>query len=454
MNVNSLNGHGWRYDTIKALAKAEGVKVTDLIALAQQNDPFYAGTDGDKALGAWFADLWERFGYTTGVHLRRVHYEVVSQQTPVKLPNGLAYENTEGCWKTLSLASKVARYLKYVDPAAFVDRRNPEPILLQPAANDLSLEVYANRWGAYLSLPDFPDLPTYNLEGYGAAGRQRYHMEVWCEKSTMDDVLIPLCRQYGANLVRGVGELSVTACLDLVRRRLQPGRPLRIFYVSDFDPAGQSMPVAVARKVEYFIRNDTGLDGADVRLSPVVLTADQVKHYRLPRTPIKDTELRAAHFEDRYGEGAVELDALEALYPGELRRILEHELRRYYDTTLAARVSDARNKLQNDLGDIRQGIIDPRRDELAQLRREYDAIQQEFRQRIAGVSARLGDLWSAIAAEMEDAAPSLEDYPIPEADTAIEGNEALYDSGREYIDQIHAYKVFQGKRAVTLGGEE
>jgi len=36
--------------------------------------------------------------------------------------------------------------------------------------------------------------------------------------------------------------------------RCQRDHPLRIFYVSDFDPAGQCMPVSAARKIEFFSR--------------------------------------------------------------------------------------------------------------------------------------------------------------------------------------------------------
>src|SRR5919199_1711002 len=117
------------YDTIKALAKQEGCRVTDLIALAPQNDPFYAGTPGDRTLGAWFASLWQRFGYRSGVHIRRVHYQIISQDPPIRLPNGTPYENTETCWDVLSQASKMARYLGLVDPGAFDDRRNPEAVI-------------------------------------------------------------------------------------------------------------------------------------------------------------------------------------------------------------------------------------------------------------------------------------------------------------------------------------
>ena len=81
------------------------------------------------------------------------------------------------------------------------------------------------------------------------------------------------------------------------------------------------MPKAVARKVEFTIAK-FGLD-VDLQLIPLVLTPDQCRQYRLPRTPIKDTEKRKDKFEQTFGVGATELDAMEALYPGELAKLAE-----------------------------------------------------------------------------------------------------------------------------------
>ena len=63
------------YEQIKQLARQMGQRVTDLIPLAPQNDPFYTGTPGDWALAEWFAGLWQAFNYATKVHIRRVHYQ-------------------------------------------------------------------------------------------------------------------------------------------------------------------------------------------------------------------------------------------------------------------------------------------------------------------------------------------------------------------------------------------
>ena len=134
------------YGQIKQMAKETGQRVTDLIVLAPQNDPFYTGTPNDCALAEWFAGLWHAFGYTRGVHIRRVHYQIVSQNPPVAMPNGLPYENTEGCWNILNLASKAARYLQLVDPEAFIDRRNPEAVVYASSRMPQP-EVWATRLG-------------------------------------------------------------------------------------------------------------------------------------------------------------------------------------------------------------------------------------------------------------------------------------------------------------------
>lgn len=91
------------YEEIKQLAKMSGQRVTDLIVLAPQNDPFYAGTPNDWALAQWFAGLWNAFRYTNRVHIRRVHYQIVSQNPPVLLPNGVPYENTVECVRRIGV---------------------------------------------------------------------------------------------------------------------------------------------------------------------------------------------------------------------------------------------------------------------------------------------------------------------------------------------------------------
>ncbi len=434
------------YEYIKQLARETGQKVTDLIPLAPQNDPFYTGTPGDWALAEWFAGLWRAFRYVTRVHIRRVHYQIISQKPQVLLPNGKPYENTEECWNILNLASKAARYLHLVDPAAFNDKRNPDPVVYAShRVYEPQVHAALGLWASDLSLPDFPELPTYQVRDF--KGAQRYHLEVWCEKSTMNDVLVPLCRSYSANLQTGLGELSITATLALVRRLQEAEKPARIFYVSDFDPAGQSMPVAVSRKIEYFVRT-LGLD-LDVRVFPVVLTQEQVQYYELPRTPIKETERRRGGFEDRYGQGAVELDALEALHPGQLQAVVGGYMDCYYDVTLDERVQQVRTQLEGDLSQVWQQVLGGYAEDIDSLRREYAQLQADFAGRMERYSLHLQNTWHSIKSELDLSVPNLGYYALPEPVIADELGDGLYNTEREYLEQIEAYKLFQGKLVVS-----
>src|SRR5829696_2572114 len=72
------------YQEMKRLAKESGCNIPALLTLHRKNDPFFVGSPAQVAQGEWFVDLWKRFGYATGVHLRRVHYRLASQESATK----------------------------------------------------------------------------------------------------------------------------------------------------------------------------------------------------------------------------------------------------------------------------------------------------------------------------------------------------------------------------------
>ena len=123
------------YDAIKHLAKINGVTIPKLLVLAPKNDPFYAASPALSARAEWFYCLWRSFGFNEGVHLRRIHYRLVSQHDP-RGYDGKPYENTTKCWNDLCEVGKHARYLGLVDAYLFVDRRNPPPHLFAGASDD------------------------------------------------------------------------------------------------------------------------------------------------------------------------------------------------------------------------------------------------------------------------------------------------------------------------------
>jgi hypothetical protein len=119
-------------NAVTRLAEELGRSKGSLIALAPHNDPFNVDTPAKRLQAEWFAAIYAEFAGVAGVHLRRVHYRILSQNEPVNDYDGLPYTNTLECWQKLCQAAKYARYLKLVDIASFDDRQNPGPIIYLP----------------------------------------------------------------------------------------------------------------------------------------------------------------------------------------------------------------------------------------------------------------------------------------------------------------------------------
>lgn len=425
------------YDDIGVLARELGCRTTDLIALAPANDPFYAGVSRRAVAATWFAELWERFGWRQGLHIRRGHYVLVSQEQPVLKPNGAPYENTLLDWGYLCEASLAARYLKLLPSDALVDRRNPDPIIFS-VLEDLSnpeVHVYGERPYFGFGLQDAIDPPIYALSGIRT--HQDYLVELWIEKTTQNDILVPLAQRLGVNLVPGTGETSEILARQAVERAIAAERPMRILYLSDFDPGGRSMPVGLARKIEFMLRS-ADLD-LDITLQPIVLTPEQCAQYRLPRTPLKETERRAAKFEARFGAGATELDALEAIHPGELRRIVEAEVCRYIDPTLPARVRQAESSIEARIREVYSCVLEnyditDLEERLEEIRDDLHDLDEDARER-----------WQQITEQLELEAPHVNRNEIPRARPARAVAEPLFDARRDYLTQLDHYRAWQGR---------
>jgi hypothetical protein len=451
------------YESIKRLAREQKCRVEDLLALSRNADPYYAGTPTKVEEAEWFARLWQRFGFSAGVHLRRIHYRMVSSKPRPRLSGGGPYENTMRCWDVLASASRGARHLGLVAPDDFVDRRNPDPHLnlsyLGPPPEpdwlvDDPPEFTLPRVRTDLAFQVDFWLPGPQVTGYEYdRADQPYHLELWIEKSTMNGELQPLCRELGMNFVTSVGFQSITSAVLLLKRAARlaevgRNKPVRVFYVADYDPAGDKMPVAVARQVEFFLAQYA--PRADIKLTPVALTREQIERYDLPRIPIKETDLRRGNFEDRRGEGAVELDALEALHPGELANLVREAVAPYRDVTLFGRMAEAEEEAREALGEAWEEATSTHREQLDEIAEEAREICGRYEEELAQVDQRLqADLAPlkerlegvrhALLAAIQDFQVDLPDRPEPDADPPDEGG-WLFDSGRDYLEQLAAYK--------------
>jgi hypothetical protein len=308
-----------------------------------------------------------------------------------------------------------------------------------------------------VAVPVFPDLPRLLITRPTIP--QPYAIEIWIEKSTMDDVLAPLCEQHGANYTSGTGDISITRCNDLIDRAREHGKPMRVLTVTDFDPGGANMPLSMARKLEFLIR--TIAPDLDVQVRQVALTKEQVRRYRLPGIPIRDSNRQAAEFERRHGvEEATELDALEALRPGELRKIVEKEIKRYVDPDLDENIRAARREVQDDLDEVSKRVHAERRADIRRLRQEHKALAEEaeefidrirqrfewrFRGRFDDLSEQLQSSFRGLTTSLEAQAPDPDTIDWPEPEPADEDEDPLFASTRGYIEQIDRFKEHQHK---------
>jgi hypothetical protein len=113
--------------------------------------------------------------------------------------------------------------------------------------------------------------------------------------------------------------------------------PTTVLYFGDFDLSGEVMVRSLGERLEFF--------GIHPTIKKCALTADDVTRYQLPPDFTKTADIRRAAFVAKYGDMAVELDALpvdvlrarvveevEALMDldalAEVRRIEEDERRR------------------------------------------------------------------------------------------------------------------------------
>jgi hypothetical protein len=288
-----------------------------------------------------------------------------------------------------------------------------------------------------MELPEVLELPELNLSGFNA--QERYLVEIWTEKSGQNDVLLPLARRYGVNLVNFDGECSESGCRDAIGRAIESRRPLRILYLSDFDPAGRSMPVASARKIEFWLRHNH--PDLDVTVDPLALLPEQAEHYGLPRTPIKEGERRATKFEDRFGRGATEIDALEALHPGALHKIVEAGILRHLDPDLDDRERESRREIGQYIRQAEEEVHGRYREQVAAVQEEY----LQLRQALADLRDRAEGLWEQIAEDLLDEAPYVGAGDVPQPRAEDDQLTPLFDSGRDYLTQLDWYRRWQGR---------
>src|SRR6266446_6802061 len=94
------------YHSLKLLALKLKRPVETLYAQVAKTDPFYAGMACRRTRAEWFAAIWNTHQFRKGIHIRGIHYILISQEKgSIKTPDGMPYVNSDECYDILGDAS-------------------------------------------------------------------------------------------------------------------------------------------------------------------------------------------------------------------------------------------------------------------------------------------------------------------------------------------------------------
>lgn len=210
--------------------------------------------------------------------VRQVYYQLVSRQV---------IENNRGQYQAVSNALVDARKEGRI-PWDWIEDRLRRP-------REVSM---------YRDLPDFLGVVAYSYQR-DVWPTQPAYVEEWLEKDALSGIFEEELRPYSVtlNVGRGYdGWDSIHHATDRYRHAWAGDIPTTILYFGDFDPSGEDMVRSLGERLEFF--------GYRPSIVKCALTFDDISRYQLPPDFTKHTDTRRAAFVAKYGDLAVELDAL------------------------------------------------------------------------------------------------------------------------------------------------
>lgn len=233
--------------------------------------------------------------------LRQVYYQMV----------GKGYiENTKPQYQMLGQLIKWARIEKYIPWEIIEDRVR--------AFHDFT---------GWKTKEEFIDQELSNfLRGYrrNLLQTQEKYIEAWIEKDALSSLFSKVCSRYTVPVVVCRGFSSISFLNDFTERlAARAGKLPVMLYFGDFDPSGVEMLEAMK------ITLGEELGAGDIVFKRIALLRDDVFTFTLPHNPdaLKKTDTRTSKHIAKYGEIAVELDALRPdILEGKIRDAIETEL--------------------------------------------------------------------------------------------------------------------------------
>lgn len=163
-------------------------------------------------------------------------------------------------------------------------------------------------------------------------GQQNY-VEVWCEKDAVSNIIEPVCKQWDVLFMANRGYTFQTAMYDAFQRysaARSEDKELHLIYLGDHDPSGMDMTRDIEDRMGLFLYFNGYFDEVHSfdEVDRVALNIDQIKRYKPPENPAKQTDSRFGSYVTRYGMKSWELDALS---PSVLASIVNDAIAKYVD---------------------------------------------------------------------------------------------------------------------------
>lgn len=267
------------------------------------------------------AVAWIELSAANPMTLRQVHYRIVARADTT-------YTNTPGDYSQLS-KWLVQERLSGAIPWEWIEDRLRKP-------------RHVSMFG---DLEEFVEIVRHSYRRDVWTGQPDY-LEVFVEKDALSAIFEDALGSYGVTLNVGRGYSSWSS-IKAAADRFDAGGT--ILYFGDFDPSGEDM----VRALEASLANpDLPNGGSFPTVIKCALTREDIDAYSLPPDFTKATDTRQAAFVARYGDVAVELDALPVAVLRE-RIVREVETRMDGDALEETRRQERedRGRLNSILGD-------------------------------------------------------------------------------------------------------
>ena len=206
--------------------------------------------------------------------VRQVYYQLVSRQV---------IENNRGQYQAVSNLLVDARQEGIIPWDWIEDRlRRPRAVSMWDDLADFARTVrHAYRRDVWASQPEY--------------------LEVWLEKDALAGIFEDALNRYGVTLCVGRGYDGWDS-IHKAAERFGIDKRVTVLYFGDFDPSGEDMVRSLRERLAEL--------GAEPEIVKCALTFGDVARYNLPPDFTKATDTRRAAFVAKYGDLAVELDAL------------------------------------------------------------------------------------------------------------------------------------------------